>query len=550
MPTITPEAPIASTFFSSVPVPGGSTGTPDTYVDKASRFMRALGLYYTAGTVPTQRINFIVTANSRCAGSNSVGGRLWSRVWTNGYARWLWSQISGYCFHPADILSRRMPVFDQPSSNWTSGGAASVRSTAGYEDLTRFGFGSYTSTTDGPGTGVVLDGTGDAVAQYTRDCTLANLPSAMADMFGTGGEYADGGAIDAMTGDTLFRKTAEATFDIYYLKGPGLGTWRWEHVTSKTNNSSGTYTPSDPVNTLIDSSTTVVADHTMTAFDSYNAGLKRFTFDTANIAFRDDVTAGMAVFVEEVTTGNFRAIGVIESKTSNTFTLRHGFTDTPVVGDTLHFGTFEIGKESYTMPVSTDDYRGVRITNLTGVNMIIGYGAAVAGAGFCPGTHGWSGNGYGPQMDEWCSEDWFGQLCSAVGVNLAILHDASQSTTTTEYVVDFPANIIAQSPNTEIYLAGDPDHDITGSDEFSDAILAQSTYAGGAIFESQMCGSHWNAWIMGHKDNTPHPNVIGHAESVRPHLNIAANLTAVTISESDGHGLSKYMTYYNRKRRA
>lgn len=529
MTTISPETPIRSTFFDTTRVPGLNE-TPDTFVDKPSIHMRAMGLYYLNGTVPTQQHNALFCANSRCAGVNSIGGRLWTRIWTHGWARWLWNDLIGCSFTPAEIgTSRRQFCFDDTSTTWSSGSdIGNARTATGFLDLSRFGFGSYTSTSYGPGGGVAMDGSGNAFAQYTRNMVAANLPSDIDDMFGTSGEYADGGAFDDLTGDSKFLNSVEATMNIYYLKGPGFGTWRWEHVTDNTGvTGSGTFTPGDPSNTEIDSSNPTIASHSMTASDSIVS--KTFTFDTAPAGW-DDVVAGMVMLARDSATSDFVALGVIDSKTSTSFTLKFDLENNPSTGDDLYFGSVEIAQESYTMPTTTDQFRGVRVTNLTSINLILGFGAIRSDGepGFIIGTHGWSGAGYQEHLDNWPRDSWFGELCALAGIDLVVLHNAEQSSSTDAMIDTFPGQIVAKSPATEIFLAGDAqngDGD-TSANTYATAILGQTNYAGGTVVESQFTGDWWAQAEMGHKDNAAHPNMIGHAESVRPFLNMAASLSA------------------------
>jgi len=520
MPVAVAQTAPASSFFTSVPVPG-LADSPDTYVDMESQHLRALGLYHISGTAPTAQHSFIVSANSRNTAVNSYNGRLWVRAWDQGYTRWAWEHMIGVCFAPADLTGQTKFGFNHPSGNWSSGSAiGSTRSTSGYEDLSHFGFGSFDSV-DGPGGGIFMDGASQSYTAYVMSMTEANLPSKMEDMFGTGGEYADGGAL---TGDSLLLSSKEAYFHIYYLRGPGLGSFTYEHVTESVSNNTGDRDAADPSGS-VSCSTTVVETHTVTGSDSYST--QTFTFDTAPAGW-DDVTVGMAVAVHE-SDGTFRGMSIIEAKGSSSFDARWDFGDNPATGDVMSFGSVEIGVETYTMPTTSEDFRGPRFSNTSGVTVIIGYGTLVADGsfGFSIGGIGWSGNGYQKHLDEWPRESWGGELYALVGADAAILHQAEQSSTTNAMVNLYPAQIVDKSPNTEIYLAGDPQHDVgaSGSATYSDAIIAQSLYGGGVVHESQFVGDHWAAWEMGHKDNEPHPSMIGHAETVRPHLNIFANLS-------------------------
>ncbi len=74
--TITPETRATSTFFTNTDVGTGiGVEDADSFVDVPSRYMRTLGLYYSAGTVPTEQVLAMVSANSRNVGPNSSSGR-------------------------------------------------------------------------------------------------------------------------------------------------------------------------------------------------------------------------------------------------------------------------------------------------------------------------------------------------------------------------------------------------------------------------------------------------------------------------------------------
>lgn len=522
MPTITPQTAPASSMFPTVPVPG-ITSTPDTYVDMESQHLRALGLYHISGIAPTAQHSIMVSANSRNTATNSFGNRLWVRGWAFGYMRWAWEHLIGYLFSPMDLVSRSQFGSDHPSGHWSSGSAiGNARTLTGYLDLSHFGFGSVTSTSEGPGGGIVMDGSGQSFTSYNRSMEEANLPSDMLDMFGTGGEYADAGV---MSGDSKFVNSKEAFKSIYYLRGPGLGTWSYEHVTESVSTETGDRDAADPSGS-IDCSTTVLATHTMTGSDSY--GSSTFTFDSAPSGW-DDVTVGMGVVIHE-SDGTFRGVSIIESKTALSFDVKWDFEDGPVSGDVLKFGEVELAVETYTMPTTSEEFRGPRYSNDSGTTLIIGDGGKVSDGsyGFLFGWIGWSGNGYQQHMENWPRESWGGELYALTQADAAIIHLAEQSSSTNYGTNLYPAQIAAKSPLTEIYLAGDPQHSVgeATSGTYDTAALAQSNYGAGVAAESQFCGTHWAAWEMGHKDNSSHPNLIGHAESVRPHLNIFANLTA------------------------
>ncbi len=523
MPTITPEAQTVSSFFGAIPVPGLSE-TPDSFVDVPSRYARQIGQYYLNAAAPKDAVSIMCTANSRCAGVNSIGNRLWSRVWSHGLDRWLWPELSGVQFSPADSLSRRQFGFDVTTSPTLVGSRISNVRGSG-QDLSHFGFGSYSSTSEGPGGGMMMFGSGNAYPAYVRDMVNANLPSGFDLVFAAGKPFA---GTRPISGDSKLVNSSPATMYIYYLKGPGFGTWRWEHVTASASNNAGAYTPEDPVNSSVDSSNPAVLSVTMQAADTIVGNT--LTFDIAHVDL-PDVQVGMAMYHTDGT--DFGGISIVTDVTGRVVTLKWQFGSNPSTGDTLYFGEVSIGRESYTMPTTASEFRGVRHTSLTGLTFILGHGAEVDGPGFIVGTHGWSGHGYDDHLDEWPRDSWFGELCALMGLKQLIMHQAEQSSTPAD-MIRFADEVKAASPNTEIYLAGDPQHAVgsTVGDDYDDEIFGQSVYAGGSSYESQFCGDHLAAWEMGHKDNEAHPNMIGHSESYRPHLNIMGNLTPKTDSGS------------------
>jgi len=422
-----------------------------------------------------------------------------------------------------------MYCFDMPVTPWQTGSRIeNVHNQSPYQDLSRFGLGSYDNTSPGPGAGIAMMGGGNAFTQYTRRMDSAYLAASdLPSFFGSGAEHEDG---QAMAGSSLYVHTEEAEMNIYYLKGPGFGTWRWEHVHASSSGDSGTYTPSDPVDIEVDSESTTILSHTVTASDTYASRV--FTFDVGDVAFAD-VEVGHAVTLIKSGGNDFGGIGVIESRTSNSFTLKFDFSDsTPATGDVLHFGPFEIAKETYTMPTTTDEYRGVRITSLTEITFILGFGAVRTNTpGVALGTHGWSGNGYGNQLDEWARESLYGEFCALAGINLAIMNVAEQGSVETDMTERFPDALVAESPGTEIYLAGDPQNGPgdTASRTTTTEILSQTVYAGGSAYASLHTGDAFTRAVLGHMGNDPHPNMIGHAATARVHLHIAANLTQAAI---------------------
>ena len=530
--TITPEVFPSSTFFDTVRVPG--VGQPaDTYVDVPSRYLWQMGEYYIDQSAPNSVINIMVTANSRQAAVNDAGDRLWARSLSNGYARWLYPRLNGVSFSGFEILARRGFGIDVPATPWTFGSnVGNARTDSKYYDLAHFGFQGY-SDARGPGGGVAMDTGANAFTQYQRNMVEASLPSGINGLFGSGGPYEGRHPLE---GDSLLINSEEAECNIVYMKGPGFGTWRWEHVTADASSEQGSFAPEDPVNIEIDSDTGSVLDHTMTASDSYTSGTKTFAFDSTPVAFAD-VEVDHAVMADDGL--NFVCIGVIVSKTADSFTVRWDFETAPTTGDVLHFGPYSIAKETYTMPTTADEYRGVRMTNTTGLNFMLGMSVIRTNVtGFSIGGAGWSGNGYGNQLDAWPRESWFGELCDILNIKVLIAHLANQGSTAAD-METFMTTTLAESSTTEGYYAGDSQHAqySSGQTLYDNVVLAQTATAGGIILESQFSGDHWASWEMGHRGNTPHPNMIGHSESIRPHLWMMSYLSKRTVFIADARNL-------------
>jgi len=529
MPEATPESVTLSSFFEAQ-VPGQVAGSPDQYVDVPSRYFKQLGEYFTSQASPKDKISMIVTANSRAAGVNSAGNRLWSRIWAMGYARWLWSIGIGASFLPVDKIRVQHYASGMTLTPWTFGTVDNVRTTAGYLDLSHFGFGSYTSTSEGSGGGLVMEGSGNAFTHFFEDMTAANLPSGMAQVFGAGAEHGD---YLPLTGDSLYRHSATADNRIAYLRAPNLGTWRWEHVTDASSSAvEGTFTPGDPNDSSVDSSTPVVVQTTMTASDTYVGDT--LTFDATHVDF-PDVQVGMGFTVFRA--GAFVAVGVIDSKTSNSFHSKWTLENPPQTGDVISFGEVGIGVAQYEAPATADRFRGVRVTSLTGITHIFGMGSVRNDGtkGVAIGSHGWSGNGYGNQMDEWPRPEWFKELCVAMDIDLCVAHIATQGSSEADW---FTFLDLLADAGIETYAAGDGQHGINGnteSSQYTTAALAQSDHAAGAAQESAFLGDHWSLWEQGGMDNSPHASVVGHSLVARVHLNIA---NALTRKASGGYTLS------------
>jgi len=531
--TITPEVFPSSTFFNSVPVPGVGQ-TADTYVDVPSRHLWKIGKYYVDQTAPNSVISIIVTANSREGATNDSNDRLWSRSLSNGYARWLYPRLNGVSFSGFEILSRRGFGIDVPATPWTFGAnVGNARTDSRYYDLAHFGFQGY-SNLRGPGGGVALDTGANAFTQYQRNMVEASLPSGVDSLFGTGGLHEGRYPLE---GDSLLINSEEAECNLVYMKGPGFGTWRWEHVTADASSEQGNFAPEDPVNIEIDADSGSVLDHTMTASDSYTSGTKTFAFDSAPVGFAD-VQVDHAVMVDDGL--SFVCIGVIVSKTADSFVVKWDFETAPTTGDVLHFGPYSIGKETYTMPTTASEYRGVRITNTTGLNFMLGMSVIRTNiTGFAIGGAGWSGNGYGNQLEAWPRNSWFGELCNILNMKVLIAHLANQGSVAAD-METFMTATLAESTSTEGYYAGDAQHEkySSGQTLYDNVVLAQTATAGGFALESQFAGDHWASWEMGYRGNTPHPNMIGHSEAVRPHLWMMAELSKRTAFVSSARNLN------------
>lgn len=536
MPQITPESlPSGSTFFT---VPDTGLGQdPDTYVDKESRHLKAMGDFYADGTLPDRQINFMTTANSRNVGVNNLGGRAFSRAWSSGYERFFWSGLVGAGFTACDTTGRTVFGFSNASGVARSGSrVASPRDTvAGFRDLSRFGFGSVSAELHrGPGGGIAMDGPSNEFAIYQRNMDEDSLPSAMLDLFGSGGMYE---LNHTLQGDSQLLNSHEARIGIYYLKGPEFGTWEWEHRTSGSSTVLGTRNSEDPEGS-VDSSTTTVMSHTFASEDSYNSTTRVMTFFQIAVAFSTDVEVGHAVHIRRA--GNFSAIGIISQKTANSLTLQLDIDEDPQTGDILYFGPVELSKVTYIAPTTSAEYRGPLHRNISGTNLILGHDAirSDGAVGFISSKHGWSGNGYRRHLENWPRESWFGELCSLAGVNAVLVHKAHQYSTEAYGVDNFPDEIVAVSPNIEIALCGDPQHSelSQASMRWEQAMLAQSDYAAFATMDSANIGNHWASWEDGQRDNESHPHVVGHSVAVMPILHMMSSLSAPSSSSSGSQG--------------
>jgi hypothetical protein len=222
--------------------------------------------------------------------------------------------------------------------------------------------------------------------------------------------------------------------------------------------------------------------------------------------------AGWVVHISGGTgAGSIAAIDSVDvAGGQTTIVLRHVFENGPANGSTLLIGPWSYGQFAYTMPTTSADYRGPKITTPdAGTTMLLGYSAwvvdesdnAVPGFAFSP--IGWGGNGYKPQLDEAIDDSVPRLMCEAHSFDAVMMHGAFQSSVFAD--MEAFAAIIAQSGAQPI-LCGDMVHSLTSAG-WSSSILGQSTYA--ALVATEATGSYDHHVAVGEKYDPNHPSLPG-----------------------------------------
>lgn len=499
----------------SVPASGTATGT---VVNGANTDSNAISAYVASGTSPTKAHIVAYGENSRASGGDTItaGGRLWARNATQGFAVNLWSEMIGMAFKPCYLGSNRMFGFQQTSAPWTAGSPANVVSTTGWKDFARFGTGGNIDSTEGPGGGVGLT-SGDAFAVYVDDMTLANLPSAMAAQFGTGGEY----TIDTpMTGDSKLVKGSAVTLDLYYLKFPGGGLFRTEAIESASQTTTGTLTGYS--NTSIDTGTPDVLNHTWrVGTDTYDAGAKTITFGFPFPAAVGDVEIGHALFNFESATTSFGGMNCVVANTGTVITLKHALETAPTTDSVLKAGTWGYGKETTNLPTSTLQFRGFRITGTSGITCLVGQSCIVTGAsGFSVGMFGKSGAGWGEQIDKQAHDDVPGLLLSLTDIETTYMGPANQGSTPAR-ATEYADNLVNIDNNTRPVFMVNPMNELQGGStdvSYDTYMMGQSDYPATTTFLSLRSGDLESKVADGQQSNDPHPSLAGHVMTMEGHF--------------------------------
>lgn len=517
--------------FWTAPTASSLGATSATYVDVANTPAKQLGDYYMNNTVPSSAVNVLFIANSRNAGANNAQGQLWRRTLTNGYASQLWGALSGVSFAPATVSSRREFGFDFLSSQHTSGTVGNTRTTAAYKQWNAFGTGSVSAgATDGPGECVFMEGDGSLFNSLARSMESANLPTKVDALFGSNGIYAEDNSF--IDGDSLYVNSSPATFKVVYMKAAGLGSFKAYGITSATSGGAGTRIDGYETDT-IDASTTAKLTKTFGVTDTYNSGAGTLEFGSGNPSA--SISVG-DIAVHEQPDGSFGGVTVVTAVNSTTVTFKDGFTaNLSSTGNKskVYFSAWSYGVASIVLPATDAEYRGLQYENTTAAgNCIIGYATHVGTNGIRVGHAGQSGAGYQLQIDRGATDDIVGKLCAVMDMDLLVMHQAEQSSTTDAMISTFAGNVRAASSSTEIYLAGDSSHDFTPTVEnsYETAILGQTTYAGGGVLKSEFVGSFMEMFSQGHISNEVHPNMIGHAQVAKAHLFIMSQLSMQPVA--------------------
>ena len=280
---------------------------------------------------------------------------------------------------------------------------------ANWSDFTMFWTGSaYSNDLQGPGRGIILNGTGALISMKARKCP---------------GSYLDG------------VQGTGWSFSLYALKFPGSSnTFQYQLENSSSQDTLGTLSGAIP---FISGMNTEQVSHSFTGSDGYTGtGTGQLVLAATGLGLQTDwavhIKSGTGLGCVSVITN------VIDTGSTTTITLSHTFETAPTSGGSsvLSFGPWEVVKYTLNAPLPTAEYQRARSKN-TGAagTRIILFAADCWVRGISDGwvwAHaGWGGHGYQPQMEQ-SAPGAIANVITMSGMTGLLMFNATQNTTTTQ----------------------------------------------------------------------------------------------------------------------
>jgi hypothetical protein len=433
-----------------------------------------------------------------CVWSNSRGTRpVWYAAGPSQpeWANWAGNHALGFTAHRQ---AKSLGVFasgfrvsdirrfghDCPAAPYSSA-TRFLGSISGWRDFTMFWTGSaFSDSTQGPGSGLILDDVGSLVSMKARK---------------SAGSYLDG----------IQGSAWKHTF--YYLKFPGCAhTLSYQVENSTAQDTAGTL---EGLSALVDSLDTTEVTWSFTVSDTYLTSPLSLELNGAGLG----IEVGWSVVITSGTgQGSVSYVTDVIDGTPTILTLSHQFHVAPVAGSSqFKIGPVSVGSKSVTSSgLPANEYQGLRITHQgpAGTSAILlGVDVQVMGIadGWMWAAAGWGGNGYQPQMTQ-SAPGAIASYLTQTGVTGLLMFNATQSTTTTQRDTFAGLAAAAIGGVEKLVICCDQDHRTDSQTEtWGVASLAQSVYPAAVGTESDWIGSNSIQFATGQAQNGAHPSIEG-----------------------------------------